>query len=603
MNVAHQTSDRSHGRITLFHALVVVASLMVTLTAWQYSKIQVDRKTQLAYEAARDQALGLIVDRMAKYEDALWAGVAAVESHGRDIAYRDWKAFAQTLRIEERYPGINGIGIIHFLPTNALSSYLAKHRFDRRDFRVFPPHDQPMNMPITFVEPEAGNAAAVGLDIAHETNRRTAALASRDTGLARITAPITLVQDADQTAGFLFYAPFYRAGIADSVDGRQAGFLGTVYAPFVVHRLMEGLLDQGLRDIHFSITDAEELIYDEHDAQDASFDPNPLFSEQVSLELYGRTWTLDMRTDLGFRENNTVAKPIFILIAGLFIEALIITLLVQMSRANHRAVSYADEVTVALRAQSNTLAKTNVELSAKNQELEQFAYIASHDLKTPMRGIAGLTELVEEDLEEYFASAEANPDVAKNLQRIHDRLQRMDTLTRSIMEYAQIGAKTDENGPLALDEFVVVLALDFGLDEDQIQLSGDVKLVETDTFHLRRILENLVGNAVKYHDGNNRLRIRVKVHSTGDTCRVSVSDNGPGIAPEFHTRIFDVFQTLQSTEGSDSTGIGLSIVKKAVERHGHDVTLTSAVGHGSTFTFDWPNEPARSPSEIIDRAA
>ena len=593
---------KTHGRITLFHALVVVSSLVLTISAWQYSKNQVERKTQLGYEAARDQMLALIVDRMKSYEDALWAGVATVESHGRDIAYQDWKTFAQTLSIEERYPGINGIGIIHFQPGDAIGTYLAQQRLERPEFRVFPPHDQQFYMPITFVEPEAENAAAVGLDIAHETNRRTAALASRDSGQAVITAPITLVQDAGRTPGFLFYAPFYRAGTADEIGARRAQFLGAVYAPFVVHRLMQGVLDKDRRDINFSITDADELIYDEHSADDPLFDPMPMFSEQVNLELYGRTWVLDVRTDLAFRQNNAVAKPIFILLAGLFIEGLIITLLIQMSRANGRAVAYADRVTAALRAQTETLAQTNTELSAKNEEIEQFAYIASHDLKTPMRGIGGLTEMVEEDLEEYFASPSANPDVAQNLERIHSRLRRMDKLTRSIMEYSQIGAKTGD-GPLVLDELVDALVQDFGLDAKQLQLDGDINAVQTDSFQLRRVLENLVGNAIKYHDGKNKLEIKILARAHGQTCRLSVSDNGPGIAPEFHERIFDVFQTLQANDSSESTGIGLSIVKKAVERHGHVVSLTSSLGNGATFAFDWPNAPVESVSEINERAA
>ena len=83
--------EQAHGRITMSHVLVVVSSLLLTITAWQYSKIQIERKTQLAYEAAREQTVGLSEDRMKKYEDALWAGVAAVESHGGDIAYRGFQ--------------------------------------------------------------------------------------------------------------------------------------------------------------------------------------------------------------------------------------------------------------------------------------------------------------------------------------------------------------------------------------------------------------------------------------------------------------------------------------------------------------------------------
>ena len=264
-------------------------------------------------------------------------------------------------------------------------------------------------MPITYIEPESTNAAAVGLDIAHETNRRTAALKARDTGIAQITGPIVLVQDAAKTPGFLFYAPIYAPGTPTNVAARQQGFQGAVYAPFVVHRLMEGLLAKDLRGVRFNIRDGDVLIYDELSQTDAEIDPNPMFTDQLSFDLYGRTWTLDIHSSLSFRKEASVVKPTLILLAGLIIEALIISLLFLMSQVNKRTVAYADQVTDELKQEKTKLVDTNALLMRKNDELERFAYVASHDLKTPIRGISGLTEMVQEDLEDYFAS----PDVTR----------------------------------------------------------------------------------------------------------------------------------------------------------------------------------------------
>ncbi len=368
--------------------------------AWQFSIYQVKNRTALRFEAARDQALGLITNGMNKYEDALWAGVAAVDSHGGEISYQDWRTFAHRLRIEERYPGIGGIGVIIDVAPDEMAGFLAEQRQERPGFRVFPEHDSPYLMPITYIEPEELNNFAVGLDVAHETNRRTAALASRDTGQAQITGPIVLVQDAGKTPGFLFYAPVFKGGRQADINARRETFLGAVYAPFVVHKLMDGLLAKELRHVRFSIRDGNELIYDEHSVDDPANDPEPMFSEHVEIALYGRTWTLDMRTNHVFRDENRNTKPTIILIAGLLIESLIITLLVLMARANKRSVAYADQVTLALRQEKRKLVETNSELTSKNEELERFAYVASHDLKTPIRGISGLTEMVQEDLED-----------------------------------------------------------------------------------------------------------------------------------------------------------------------------------------------------------
>ena len=126
---------------------------------------------------------------MQKYEDALWAGVGVVQAYGGDIFYENWRTYAETLHLEEKYPGINGIGIIHRVTPQALPAYLMEQRHVRPDFRIHPAHGESELLPITYIEPEAPNAKAIGLDIAHEANRYGAALKARDTGLAQITGP------------------------------------------------------------------------------------------------------------------------------------------------------------------------------------------------------------------------------------------------------------------------------------------------------------------------------------------------------------------------------------------------------------------------------
>lgn len=573
----------------MFHVCIVVMSLMLTIAAWQFSEHQLKKRIGLRFDASRDQVLALILERMAKYEDALWAGVAAVKSHDADITYSTWHEFAGTLRIEERYPGINGIGIIHFKFPDQIDEYLAYQRVDRPDFDIYPQHDQPYFMPITFIEPEDLNAAAIGLDVAHELNRRSAALLSRDTGLAQITGPITLVQDSGHTPGFLFYAPFYRGGPHQDTTARQTSFAGAVYAPFVVQKLMDGLLAKHLRHIRFSITDGNQVIYDEHSMDDPLVDVDPMFSEQISVKLYGREWLLDMRSDLAFRQDNSRFSPLAILVAGLVIEGFIIALMFMMARANSQAVAYADAVTLRLKEKTAKLASSNEQLCEKNEQLERYAYVASHDLKTPIRGIGGLTEMIQEDLEDYFSSPDANPEVRENLGRIQERVERMNQLTGGILQFSQLLNAAEHNERLDLAALVAALRHDFGLSAEQLILTGNCTVLHVDTINFRGVLENLIGNAIKYHDGAKPLEVIVSATKNGGSTHVSVSDNGPGIAPQFHERIFDVFQTLRLADAPESTGIGLAIVKKSVERHGKSLKLQSSLGNGAVFSFDWPN--------------
>lgn len=570
-------------RISVMHIVIVALSMALTFGAWHFSKKQAENRIEQRFNAARDHIVGLISDRMLKYEDALWAGVAAVESHDGDMTLAEWQIFSTNLRIDEKYPGINGIGVIHLLSDQSLDAYLDQRRAERPGFEVHPPHDQDIYMPISFIVPEGRNAAAIGLDVAHELNRRTAALASRDTGNAQITGPIVLVQDSGATPGFLFYAPFYRGALSSDIEERRNQIIGVVYAPFVVRNLLDGLLAKDLRHTSISISDAGQKIYDEHASSEELHDPDPMFAEEVRLNLYGRTWSLDIRSNLAFRENNTYVQPTVILVGGIIIEGLILCLLIMMASANRNAVDYADKVTAELRIEQQKLVRTN-------EDLEQFAYAASHDLKTPIRGIGGLAEMVKEDLEGYLSSPDANPEIAMGLDLILDRVQRMNDLTDGVIEFSRVGTQTDDCGPLELSELVSSLVSDFGLTKGQIVLETTADKVDVDPIGLRRVIENLVGNSVKYHDAVDELSITITCRETSDLFEFSVSDNGPGIDPKYQERIFGMFQTLRTGDAPESTGIGLAVVKKAVEGHGGEVTLVSNVGEGTEFSFQWPTE-------------
>jgi len=589
--------------LTVFHVLVIALSLVMTLSAWEFSRNQMDTRTSARFETERDQIVSLITERMQRYEDALWAGATAIESHGSDISRSEWQAFAKTLRLDTRYPGLNAIAVMHYVEEDGLSAYLNRMSREEPAFSTFPAHGYPSYMPVSYIAPERYSRAALGLDLAFEQERREGAIAARDTGQARISGPIVLVDDTGKKPGFLFYAPFYHGEAPATVEARRESAVGTVFAPFQTSKLMAGLLAQERRGVHFDIIDDGQIIHEEHGTDNAQIDPDPMFSERIALDLYGRTWTLDMRTNLAFREANTFVQPTMILFGGLLIEALIIALLMMMARANARAVAYADRVTMALREESEKLTHANSALESKNEELEQFAYIASHDLKTPIRGIGGLTEMMEDDLEDYFAQPDANPDVAHNLERIRDRLSRMTTLTKGIMEFSRIGRSDESVEPVTLAQVITSLRADLELTDDRLQLEGDVPPITADTFNFRRVLENLVGNAVKYHHDPATLAITVSAREAGGQVTVRVSDNGPGIAPEYHDKIFGMFQTLAPGNHADSTGIGLAIVRKSVENHGGRVSLISNVGEGATFLFTWPVRTETTLSAPLSKAA
>ncbi len=569
------------GRLHWFHWAIISLSLVLTLGAWFFVKQQIDAETESQFGRARDQVLELVSERMQRYEDGLWGGVSAIQARGGRITFDEWRVFAENLRIDLKYPGINGIGVIHHVLPGQLDAYLADQRRSRPDYGIHPAHGEAEFLPITYIEPARANAKAVGLDMAHEANRYRAALMARDTGVAQITGPIILVQDENHTPGFLFYAPFYAGGTYDTIEGRRDRFAGMVYAPFVFHKLMQGVLEKEKRQVRIRVSDGEETLYDERGEDDPEHEPAPLFDTKVDLELYGRTWTFDVWTTKSFREAADNGQPALILVGGLTVDSLLFLIFVLLSRSNRRAVDFADRMTLELQNKASALEHSNA-------ELERFAYVASHDLKTPLRGIDDLTEYLEEDLETYMGDPDANPDVRKNLLRLHDQVGRMDNLIKGILSYSSLGSAPKVVDKVDSRELALTLAAGLELREDQMLLKGTWPEMITDVVRFEQILENLISNARKHHHAPERALVTMTAGETSDYYVFSVADNGPGIDPQFHARIFEAFQTLQSKDVVDSTGIGLSIVKKAVERHGGRITLSSDLGQGAEFTFEWP---------------
>ncbi len=332
-------------RLKWFHWAIILSSTALTLTAWYISKTQLEERVQTRFTNEANQVIALLQERMQKYEDALWSGVATIHAQTQGIGYLEWRRFAEALDIEEKYPGINGIGIIYYVAPDKLDAYLERERAMRPDYTIHPKHNVGEYWPITYIEPIALNRKAVGLDMAFEENRYRAVQKARDTGAPQITGPIVLVQDAEKTPGFLFHVPFYeRDKSAETLEEKQKHFVGTVYAPFIMQKLMQGTLQNDKRLVNISIRDGAETLYDEHVEGQEDFDAKPLFTKQVTLDMYGRPWVVDVWSAQSFRDASRNKQPLIILLGGLFIEAMLIALFLSLTRSNNLSLSYAESM-------------------------------------------------------------------------------------------------------------------------------------------------------------------------------------------------------------------------------------------------------------------
>ena len=224
------------------------------------------------------------------------------------------------------------------------------------------------------------------------------------------------------------------------------------------------------------------------------------------------------------------------------------------------------------------------------RDLDRFAYVASHDLKAPLRGIASLAQWIQDDAGERLGD-----ESKEHLRLLQTRVHRMAALIDGILAYSRAGRALDP--PETVDTGVLVrevVELLAPPPEVTIQLPADMPTLETERVPLQQVFMNLLGNAVKHASAaRSDVVIGIDWHDLDEAAEFSVTDNGPGIAPQYHERIWEMFQTLAARDKVEGTGIGLSVVKKVVESRGGTVSIESAPDRGARFRFVWPKTNRR----------
>ncbi|MGQ7845541.1 CHASE domain-containing protein [Granulosicoccus sp. 3-233] len=602
---AQQSRLRQHARLHWTHWFILCLSLVITVFAWQTSESALIKRDQIRFEHEAERAIVQIRERLGHYEDALLSGVAAMQSHGGEMSREQWRRYSEFLNLNERYPGISGIGVIHYVETADLPDYLARVRQSAPDFRIFPEHAYDLSLPITYIEPEEKNRSALGLDVAFETNRRTAALYARASGIPQVSGPITLVQDAGKTPGFLFYAPFYEKEnpwhYAFDPEARKKAFRGLIYSPLVVAELINGALGEENPLLTLSLRDGDDILYA---GTESAQSQDPAFRLEENIETYGRLWTYTISSTPLFENASAINQPIMVLISGLCLDAMLFALFWLMSRSNRNVLELAEEMTNSLSSQAQ-------QLSEKNHDLESFAHIVSHDLKTPLRNIHSLSQILEEDLDSYLASNDPRAEIQPCLNNLQDQVTRSQSLISGILEYSvQDGAELPTS-IVDTRNLMINIIKQLDLKPEKVKLVGTFPALDTNKTRLEQVFTNLIQNAFKYNPDKHNATVCISSVRKGGFYQFSISDNGPGIEPRFHDRIFEPFTTLESVTDIHSSGIGLSIVQRAIERQGGRISVSSSCAAdnnagtdtptgtptGTTFTFTWPVQSSQAIDE------
>ncbi|HSH04263.1 MAG TPA: ATP-binding protein [Anaerolineae bacterium] len=250
------------------------------------------------------------------------------------------------------------------------------------------------------------------------------------------------------------------------------------------------------------------------------------------------------------------------------------------------------EKETTLQAQNQQLAEevdlrreTEQQLRKTNERLDQFAYMVSHDLKAPLRGITNLAMWIEEDMEGNIPA-----EVKEHLTHMQERTTHMRQLINGILEYSRIDQQSSELTEVdvtqLLTEIIDLLTAPQGF---KFEIIPPMYTFTTHQIQLEQVLLNLLSNAVKYHHEPMKGLTQISIKEQENFYQFTVADNGPGIAPEHHEKIFGMFETLGAKNSNvDSTGVGLAVVKKIVEEQGGSIWIESDKGQGAKFQFTWP---------------
>lgn len=573
----------------LLAAAFCVLALLLGLSALIYNELKAANALQAerAFASRKVEVVRALDQRLATYSQVLRGGLGLF-SASTHVERQEWKTYVASLELEQRYPGIQGVGYAEFITPQDLAAYeRAVQAEGHPGFAVRPSGARQVYSSITYLEPfDERNKQAFGYDMYSQETRRAAMDQARDLGDVAISGKVTLVQEitTDVQSGFLIYLPFYGTGVAPmTVAERRANIKGFVYSPFRMGDLMRGVLGESLDDISLRIYDGDQAAVDVQDPAHLMFvGDNPPsrveagLTETILFQFGGHSWTLEITAQPWFALSHSSANPRNVLYICLVICLLVFGIMLAYATTQRRAKALARHMT-------RSLEERGVELARSNQELERFAYAASHDLRSPLRAISSLTGWLEADLTPVLTE-----ESREHLTLMRSRISRMESLLSGLLEYSRIGS--GEEQVQLVDSGAMVKDL---VDTLHIPEAFTIKIAPgLPNFYGHRapimhVLQNLIDNAIKHHDKLDGM-VWVSGADDEDFVTFSVTDDGPGVAEAYHTRIFEMFQTLKRRDEVEGSGLGLAMVKRYIERNGGEISVDSTEGStGSTFKFTW----------------
>lgn len=589
--------------------------LMFVIVVWLFFFTSQREQERVRIEFV--SAASAIADRFRgelEHDRLLVESLAAYFDSGLPITREQFRRYATDLLALRS--GVKSLQWVREVTPDQREAYIAERRaegyenFEIRglldgQLQPLPPSSERSSV-ITYLEPWEGNEAAFGFDI--RTNPTVALTLPRAIGAGEpaVSGRIRLVQETGDAYAVVLYHPLYAGGVVPSVSAlRELKHIGFVSGVLRLPNLLAGPLQMPMgEDMRVRLVDLEadpelQLMFESRSPVSGAADG---FHHIEQLSFGQRRWQMEFALPAAYLLTHRSWQAWSLLAVGLLLTSLLGLLILILSGRNERVQQMVSERTRSLteanqtlleregamerlvgelRASEQQLLRATSDLEASNRELEQFAYVASHDLKAPLRTVASFTQLLERRL-----GAELDADASEYLDYIRRGVHNMHALTDDLLSISRIGKAALNREPVSLKSVVEQardsLTADIEACGARLQIDT-LPTVEGDAGMLVQVFQNLIGNAIKFQPVGRKPVVQVRCEGQRDGWHVEVVDNGIGMDTEHLERIFLIFSRLHTQEQYPGTGLGLALSKKIVLLHGGSIWASSRPGEGSTL--------------------
>ncbi|MCB1759542.1 MAG: CHASE domain-containing protein [Gammaproteobacteria bacterium] len=605
--------------LVAFVSVLISATIYIQYASWERKQVE------LAFrEASQDRIL--VIQREIASALGVVQDVASFMDASESVGRREFRRFVGPAL--KRQAGIKALQWVPVVEGAEHSEFIQSAR------RSFPPFtittiDQSENViesgerslyyPVLYVQPYQENKSLLGLDLGQNAVLLQLLRDAEREQQLQVSPGMQFEVESTERNGIAVAIPVFSGGVGIDADQQEEirirGFaVGLLVVGDIVERALESLLSGGV-DLHFTqdvLPEDEGHLYTHLSRLREGVPPDPentdlgmVHRQQISVG--NRQWQVTTHA-VADRFKRDSWGSIVILLSAILISGLltiyVATLVGRGRRVRDEVEERTSQLSTAIQALNREVGErrsAEMELQSLNerlehhiafrtaeaerraQYLEQFAYVASHDLKAPLRAVSNLAEWIEEDLKEKLDEASS-----EQLALLRDRVRRMHDLIEGLLEYSRVGRTSDAEQDVDIGELIEEIADSLSPPRGfKIKIQGVMPVMRVDRLQIGQVFANLISNGLKHH-GGSKGRIRISCEAVEGYYLFSVCDDGRGIAPEYHDKIFLIFQTLEPSDFESSTGIGLALVKKIVEEHGGTIRLESAVGEGACFRFSWP---------------